>query len=82
MVVGSVVATARYFEDRRLARIEHAEAKYGLTYVQAVRDGEGGSLWHTGDEAAVSCAISGPVTDPVLACGAAGAEPPQPSRRE
>lgn len=69
LVAGVVVVAARHFEDRRVSRIEHAEDKYGLTYVRGVGDGEGGGLWRTSDGATVSCSISGRVPDPVLSCG-------------
>lgn len=75
VLVATVVVTSRHFEERRLSRIDHAEDKYGLTYVRRVRDGEGGGQWRTEAGATLTCTISGDVADPMLACGEG--EPPK-----
>lgn len=69
LLVAGLVVAVRHFEDERRDRIEHAEDKYGLTYVRRVKNGEGGGQWRTSEGTTLTCTITGDVADPVLDCG-------------
>jgi hypothetical protein len=74
-VVAFLLSYAGQAENRRMERIENAETKYGLTYLDKASDGEGGGYWRTRGDKTISCRISGDTDDPVLTCGADGTEP-------
>lgn len=71
-----IMALAEYDQKRRVDRLAAAEAKYDVTYLRAIRNGEGDALWRFADGSTQQCRISGDRTDPRLVCGADGVEPP------